>query len=240
VDTLDSRSIRIACTCLIVVLSLVSLFNTVDSVGTNAFSSHQTLTTHSAPCPAGAVCPLSPAELTVTTPKSSIPPGQDLPLSGMLTTPTGLGIPREPIDVLAFGRIISTATDDSGKYTLTLVTPSQEGDYEITASFPGDDEYVPCRASLYISVSSHIPSVPPETDFLPVALSMLLVVVLLVLVAALVMRKRREQTSSSQTKLQETAAIPQQQPSSFCRYCGGRIHPDSVYCDKCGSKLTNH
>jgi hypothetical protein len=240
VDTLDSRSIRIACTCLIVVLSLISLFNAVDSVGTNAFSPHQTLTTHSAPCPAGAVCPLSPAELTVTTPKSSIPPGQDLPLSGMLTTPTGLGIPREPIDVLAFGRIISTATDDSGKYTLTLVTPSQEGDYEITASFPGDDEYVPCQASLYISVSSHIPSVPPETDFWPVALSMLLVVVLLVLVAALVMRKRREQTSSSQTKLQETAAIPQQQTSSSCRYCGGRIHPDSVYCDKCGSKLTNH
>lgn len=236
-DTLDSRSIRIACTCLIVVLSLVSLFNTVDSVGTNAFSSHQTLTTHSAPCPAGAVCPLSPAELTVTTPKSSIPPGQDLPLSGMLTTPTGLGIPREPIDVLAFGRIISTATDDSGKYTLTLVTPSQEGAYEITASFPGDDQFIPAQATLYISVSSHIPPPPPPTNPWPIVLSMLLLIVLLVLVAALIIRKQRKQTPSSQTNLQETAAIPQQQPSSFCRYCGGRIHPDSVYCDKCGSKL---
>jgi hypothetical protein len=237
VGTLNLPSIRIISTCLIVVLSLVSLFGIVDSVGIDAVSPHQVLTTYTPSCPGGAVCPGSPATLTVTTPESSIPPGQAFTLSGKLTTPTGIGIPREPIDVLAFGHITSTATDDSGKYTLTLVTPSQEGDYKITASFPGDDQFIPAQATLYISVSSHIPPPPPPTNPWPIVLSMLLLVVLLVLVAALIIRKRRKQTPSSQTNLQETAAIPQQQPSSFCRYCGGRIEPDSVYCDKCGSKL---
>lgn len=197
---LNSRSIGTFFTCLIVILSLTSLFNMTSSVGIMAVSPDQVLTTYTPPCPGGAVCARLATKLTVTTPEIWIPPSQTFVLSGKLTVDgTDNGIPREPVNVLVFGYITSTKTDASGEYTLSLTTPSQEGDYELTASFPGDNQWAPAQASLSISVSSHIPSPPPPpTPVWPFVAGFLVVVVVAIVGIALMVR-REHAVSSSKT-----------------------------------------
>ncbi len=127
---------------------------------------------------------------------------KQLPIDGIWHNETITGVPVMLTAIGSDGSVIDVGTVTTNGYYGTFSkswTPSNEGDYTITASFAGDDSYGSSGAATAISVgpatpTPETPEATPPTDLTPVyyglAIGIVAIIIAIAVATVLLLRKK--------------------------------------------------